>query len=194
MALSLDEAARVFRTAVLESIRKSSLLYIVQGVLLVAAGIFALLYPLFASAALAAIIGWLLIVSGVIQGIGLVGARHAPHFALQLLSVAIGILLGVLLLLDPAQAVGLLSVLLIVFLLLGGGAKIMFALTVRPESGWGWVLAGGLASLVLAVYMIVRFPVAAGWVLGLFLGISLIAEGASIAFLAWLIRRHVPKA
>ena len=54
-----------------------------------AAGVLALIYPMLASVTMMVLLGWILIISGVVQGIGLIGARHVPHFWLQLVSVVL---------------------------------------------------------------------------------------------------------
>src|SRR3954452_21688932 len=105
MALSLDDAAEAFRQAMRDTVKRYSLWYLIQGVLLIAAGILAIIYPVLSSAAVVVLLGWLLIISGVVQGliISLIGARHEPHFWLQLISVILAVLIGCLFLRDPAQ-------------------------------------------------------------------------------------------
>src|SRR5262245_16820113 len=101
MSISLEAAAQVFREAMRQTVKRYSLWYLIQGVLLVAAGILAVIYPVLSSVAVVVLLGWLLIVSGVLQGISLLGARHVPHFWLQLISVILAILVGFLFLRDP---------------------------------------------------------------------------------------------
>ncbi len=68
------------REALRETVRRYSLWYLVQGVLMVLAGVLALIYPLIASEAIVLLLGWILIVSGVLQGLGLIGAPKVLHF------------------------------------------------------------------------------------------------------------------
>ncbi len=63
------------------------------------------------------LLGWLLIISGIAQGISLLGARHVPHFWLQLVSVILALLIGFLFLRDPAQGLLTVTLLLIVFII-----------------------------------------------------------------------------
>ena len=51
MALSLDAAAEAFRKAMRDTVKGYSLWYLIQGVLLIAAGILAIIYPVLSSAA-----------------------------------------------------------------------------------------------------------------------------------------------
>src|SRR4051812_5818661 len=103
MALSLDAAAEVFREAMRDTVKRYALWYLIQGVLLIAAGGLAIIYPVLSSAAVVVLLGWFLIISGVVQGLSLIGARHVPHFWLQLISVILAVLIGCLFLRDPAQ-------------------------------------------------------------------------------------------
>ena len=80
MSMSLDAAAQVMREAMRETVRRHSLWYLIQGALMVIGGILALIYPFMSSVAVVIFLGWLLIVSGVVQGIGLIDARNVPHF------------------------------------------------------------------------------------------------------------------
>src|SRR4051794_27859929 len=66
MALSLDAAAEVFREAMRDTVKRYSLWYLIQGVLLIAAGILAIIYPVLSSTAVIVLLGWLLIISGVV--------------------------------------------------------------------------------------------------------------------------------
>jgi uncharacterized membrane protein HdeD (DUF308 family) len=98
MAIPLEAAAAAMREAMRETVKRYSLWYLLQGILMVAAGVLALVYPLIASVAIVLLLGWILIVSGLFQGIGLIGARQVPHFWLQLISVVLSIIVGLLLL------------------------------------------------------------------------------------------------
>ncbi|MGI8852885.1 MAG: DUF308 domain-containing protein [Methyloceanibacter sp.] len=91
MAIPLDAAAAAMREAMRETVKKYSLWYLLQGVLMIVAGILALVYPLVASVAMVFLLGWILIISGVLQGIGLIGARDVPHYWLSLISAVLAI-------------------------------------------------------------------------------------------------------
>lgn len=187
--MSLDAAAEVFREAMRDTVRRYSLWYLIEGVLLVAAGILAIIYPVISSAAVIVLLGWLLIISGVAQGLSLIGARHVPHFWLQLISVILAVLIGFLFLRDPAQGMATIALLLIVFFMMEGISKVVFALTIRPFPNWGWVLASGLVGILLALILWASLPVTAVWLIGFMLGLNLISVGAAIAYLAWQVRR-----
>ena len=51
MAMSLSAAAEAFREAIRETVKRYALWYLIEGVLLVVAGLLAIIYPAIASAA-----------------------------------------------------------------------------------------------------------------------------------------------
>jgi uncharacterized membrane protein HdeD (DUF308 family) len=187
--ISLDAAAQVMREEMRRTVKRYSLWYLVQGGLMILAGILALVYPAISSVAVVFFIGWLLIFSGIFQGISLIGARQVPHFWLQLISVALFIVVGALFLRNPGESLLTLTLLLIVFFLIEGISKVIFALTIRPFPNWGWVLVSGIVGILLAFYLWASIPVSAAWLLGVLLGIELICEGAAISHLAWQVRK-----
>jgi uncharacterized membrane protein HdeD (DUF308 family) len=186
---SLEAAAQVMREAMREKVKRHSLWYLVQGGLMILAGILALFYPAVSSVAVVLFLGWLLIITGVVQGISLIDARSVPHFWLQLVSVALFVIVGVLFLRNPGESLLTLTLLLIVFFMIEGISKVIFALTIRPFPHWGWVLASGVVGILLSLYLWASIPVTAIWLLGVLLGIELICEGAALGHLAWQVRK-----
>jgi uncharacterized membrane protein HdeD (DUF308 family) len=186
---SVPEAALALRRAMAESVRRHSLWFIVQGVLLVIAGLFALIFPAISTVAVVLVLGWLLIASGILQAISLVGARHAPHFWLQLMSVVLSVIVGILLLSRPGEGIVALTLLLIVFFMMEGVAKVVLALTIRPMKNWAFILLSGLVGIVVALVLWSSLPLSATWLLGILLGIHLVVQGSCYAYFAWTVRR-----
>jgi uncharacterized membrane protein HdeD (DUF308 family) len=86
----------------------------------------------------------------IVQGISLIGAQNVPHFWLQLVSVVLSVIVGVLFLRHPGEGLLTLTLLLIVFFMVEGMSKIIFALTIRPFPNWGWVLVSGVIGILLS--------------------------------------------
>ncbi len=188
MAMTMAQASAAMREAMRETVKRYSTWYLLEGIFLVIAGVIMLAYPYLASVTLVFLLGWILIISGVLQAIGLIGAKDVPHFWLQLISAALAIVIGVLLLRNPNAGLLVMTVLLIVFFIVEGVSKIIFALNIRPVAGWMWVLLSGIIGVLLGAYLWANMPLASEVVLGVLLGIQLIVEGAALAFLAWMIR------
>ncbi|MCC5975654.1 MAG: HdeD family acid-resistance protein [Rubellimicrobium sp.] len=182
-------ASDSYRESARRAVRRYSLFYLAQAGLLVAAGIFAILFPYFTSTAFVWILGWLLVITGIVQGIGLVGARESPSFWPQLISVVLSVLIGALLLRDLDQAMVVVSILLIVLFMIDGIARIVFALAIRPLTNWFYVFLSGVIGVALSVWLWSSMPGTATWLIGLMLGINLISAGATLGWLAWQVRK-----
>ncbi len=104
-------------------------------------------------------------------------------------TVVLSVIVGVLFLRDPGQALIVLTLLLIVFLMVEGISKVIFSLTIKPFPNWGWVLVSGIIGILLAFYLWASLPITAIWLRGVLLGIQLICEGAAIGYLAWQVRK-----
>jgi uncharacterized membrane protein HdeD (DUF308 family) len=189
MSMTLQDAAQVMREAMRETVKRHSTWYLVQSALMIIAGILALVYPVVSSVAVVVFLGWLLIISGIFQAISLIGARAVPHFWLQLISVVLFIVVGALFLRNPGEALLTLTLLIIIFLMVEGISKVIFALTIRPFPNWAWVLGSGVIGILLSLYLWSSIPVSAIWLLGVVIGIELIAEGVALGTMAWQARR-----
>jgi uncharacterized membrane protein HdeD (DUF308 family) len=191
MSVTVNEASAVLREAVRGTIHKRSLLFLIQGGVMTAAGVLALLFPAFMSEGLLVLLGWLLIVSGIVQVISLLGATQVPYFWMQLVSIALEVLVGYLLISNPEAGLLAVTLLMLVLFLVGGIARVVFALMIRPMRDWGWVLASGMVAIACALILFANLPQAASWLLGVLLGVQLIAIGLSQAFFAWRVRQKV---
>jgi uncharacterized membrane protein HdeD (DUF308 family) len=155
---------------------------------MILAGALALVYPVVSSFAVVSLLGWVLIASGIVQAISLVDARYVPHFWLQLVSVVLSVVVGLLLIRHRGAGLLALTLLLLVYFMVEGISKVIFSLTIRPFPNWGWVLASGIVTILIAFYLWVSLPLTAVWLLGVLLGIQLICEGAALGYLAWQVR------
>jgi len=191
MAITVNEASAVLRQAVQEQMRSRSLLYLVQGGLLALAGVLALIFPLIFGTGVLVLIGWLLILSGIVQAIGLIGAHKVPYFWLQLVSVVLGIVVGFLLISRPEAGLLAVALLLVVFFMIEGVARIAFALMIRPMQDWIYLLASGVFGILIAMILAANLGAAAQWLLGTLVGFYLLAAGVSLGYLAWNLRRGI---
>jgi uncharacterized membrane protein HdeD (DUF308 family) len=188
-SISVETASQVIREAMREKVKRHSFWYLLQSALMILGGILALVFPVISSVAIVVFLGWLLIFSGALQAFSLIDVRHVPHFWLQLVSVVLSVLVGILFLRNPGAGLLTLTLLLIVFFMVEGISKIIFSLTIRPFPNWGRVFASGVVGILLAFYLWANTPVTAIWLLGVLLGIELISEGAALGHMAWQARK-----
>jgi uncharacterized membrane protein HdeD (DUF308 family) len=90
----------------------------------------------------------------------------------------------VLVLLFPLGGALTLAVVIATLLIGDGVLRALVASTLRPQEGWGWWLAAGIASVLLGVTLFMGWPATAIWAIGLLLGINLMFSGATNAALA----------
>ena len=91
---------------------------------------------------------------------------------------------GVLVLLFPLGGALTLAVVVATLLIADGVLRALVASTLRPQAGWGWSLAAGVASVLLGIILFTGWPATAIWAIGLLLGINLLFSGATNAAVA----------
>jgi len=133
-------------------------------------------------------LGWLLIIGGILAIVHAFKEREWGGFIIDLL---IGLLYGVvgfMMVANPGEAAITLTLVIAVFLMVGGAFRIVEAL-VGGLPHWGWVLFNGVVTLALGIMIWRRWPFSGLWVIGLFVGIELLLYGWSLVMLALAARR-----
>ncbi len=156
--------------------------FLFEGLLLVILGIAAMIVPPLASLAVTIFLGWMFLISGIGGLIVTYWARNMPGFWWSLISAALAVLAGMLLLARPMQAVLTLTIVVGAYFLAEGVASIMYALEHRRElsSRWSWLLIGGLMDIVIAFFIIAGLPGSAEWAIGVLVGVNLMFGGATL--------------
>ena len=147
------------------------------GVLIVIFGLLAVALPGLAALAADVALAWVALFAGVLQLVYAYQARMEGGVAWHVLSAVLTIAFGVLLLVFPLEGVMALALLFGALILAVGIAETLLALRLRPAEGWGWVLATGIVSSLAGVLLALTWPENAFWVLGLYVGVSLISGG-----------------
>lgn len=178
----------------MEGFQNHRYLLLFEGIIFTLLGFIAIALPGISTLSAELFIGWLLIFGGAIQLYRTLKARHAPGFIGSLLSSILYLVFGVLLIAFPIAGIFSLTILLTLFFIAEGIAKIILGFQLRPFSQWGWFILNGVLALVIAYIIWSGWPGSAFWVLGLLVGINMIFFGISLMFLAWGIPRIGPKA
>src|SRR5580765_1368596 len=150
----------------------------VLGVTTIILGLCAIAAPLMTGLSVVTLVGLLVIAGGVMR---MIWAFGAGSFGRGLLAFAIGgliLLCGLALVTDPLIASGFLTFIIAFCLIADGVAEIAGAL--RLDSGRGWMLLGGIVSIVLGIMIWRQFPLAGGWAIGVLLGIRLLFAGMAM--------------
>jgi len=183
-------ARRVLRHE-LEAIRGNWGWLLALGIVLVVVGTSAVAAPWVASLASAVAFGVLLLMGGIAQLVGAFWTRDWSGFFLSLLMGVLYVVLGLLFLRDPGDALLAMTLLLACVLMVGGLFRIIGSLMYQFPH-WGWVLIGGIINLVLGILIWQQWPVSGLWVIGLFVGIDLIFTGWTWVMLAFAIKNLRP--
>jgi len=179
--------------AVTETIRLHWLLFLAQGIAMMVLGALAVIWPQISTLAIEFYVGWMFLISGVIGLFTMFVASDAAAIVWSLLTAALSLFVGVLLLWHPVEGAVSLTLVLISFFMTEGIFQIAAAIRYReafPDS-WGWLLMSGLADLALAAMLIWGWPSAATSALGLIAGVSLITSGLAIVMVAAAARNMV---
>ena len=161
-------------------------LFLFQGVVMVILGILAVAWPAVATLAVDIYIGWLFLICGTVGLVAMFSARDVPAFLWTLLTAALAMAVGVLLIWKPAEGAESLTIVLTAFFIAEGVFQIAgsFAYRDAMPGSWGWMLASGISDLILAGLLIMYWPVSTAWALGLLVGVNLITSGVAIVVTA----------
>lgn len=167
-------------------VTKNWKLFLAEGIVLVLLGIGAIIVPPIAGLAVTLLLGWLFLIGGIFGLIVTYYGRDMPGFWWSLISAALTVLAGLILIARPMEGLLTLTVVLTAFFILEGIASIMFALAHKRElSGrWGFVVAAGVFDLVIAVMIFAGLPGSAAWAIGLLVGINMVFGGSSLIGMA----------
>jgi uncharacterized membrane protein HdeD (DUF308 family) len=174
------------QAAVASSLHAHWRLFLTEGIILFLLGVLAVIVPPIATIAVAVLIGWLLLVSGIVGLVATFRTRGAPGFWWSLMSAILGIVAGAVLLGWPLSGALSLTLILTVFLTLEGVISILYALEHQRElSGrWGLMLFSGVVDLILAGIIFAGLPGTAAWAIGLLVGINLVFGGSALIGMA----------
>ena len=178
-----------------DTVRHHWQLFLTQGVIMTVLGVLAVIWPQISTVAVDIYVGWLFLLSGVVGLATMFLAQDVQAFLWLLLTAALSLFVGIVLLWHPVEGAVSLTLVLIAFFIVEGIFQIAASISYRdvfPDS-WGWLLASGIADLILAALIIKGWPSTAGWALGLIVGVNLVTSGAAIIMVA-LAGRSVVKA
>lgn len=137
MATSKADLERL-QSTVTNSLNSHWRLFLIEGIVLFILGLLAIIVPPIATIAVEVLIGWLLLMSGIVGLIATLRMRGSPGFAWSLISAILGIVAGTVLLAWPLSGALTLTMILTVFLVLEGVISILYALEHRRGLSGRW--------------------------------------------------------
>src|SRR3954469_16930598 len=111
-----------------DAVRKHWKAFLFEGILLSILGLAAVIVPPLASLAVAIFLGWMFLISGIGGLIVSFWAREMPGFWWSLISAALAVLAGLVLLAKPVQGALTLTIVVGAYFLAEGVATVLYAL------------------------------------------------------------------
>ena len=151
-----------------------------EGILFIIFGIIAIIVPVAMTLAIDLIIGWLFLISGIIQAALSFQKMKTGGFILSFLSAALSVVVGVMLVANPFHGAVALTLLLAIFFVIEGIVEIALGLEFRGRQNWGWFIASGVIPLILAYIIFSGLPGTATWAIGTLVGINMLFFGFAL--------------
>jgi len=175
-------------TSIVQSLNANKGWLLVLGIAYVILGWVAIGYPMAATVAIEVLLGYVLLVGGIISVVGSFFSGSWKSLILILLSGILYIIVGFFLVTNLKEGIITLTLLLAVFLLVEGFFKIISAFQMQSAANWGWILISGIASVILAVMIWAEFPQSSAFVIGLLVGIYFLINGFSMIMFSFALR------
>jgi uncharacterized membrane protein HdeD (DUF308 family) len=170
-------------------VRTATTWSIVLSTLMMAAGVLAISVPTIAGVAVTAIVGWLLLFSGLFH---LAFAWRAGRPGAVLWQILLGLVYGAIgfyLIASPVAGLESLTLAIALYLFIEAALEFVLWSRLHEVAGRGWLMVDGIVTLILAVMIWSSWPSNAVWVVGTLIGISMFFSGITRLMLSIAARR-----
>lgn len=172
-----------------EMVRHASLVSILWGVLLIVLGMVAVGSPFLAAVAVNVVIGWLIVLAGVVHLVLAFRVHGAGSVIWKVLVGVAYLCFGTYVILHPVLGVASLTLILASLFLIEGVLDIVLFVKMRPIHGSSWVLIDGIVTLLLGLLIYLQWPSSSAWAIGTLVGISLIFSGVARVGMSMAVRK-----
>jgi uncharacterized membrane protein HdeD (DUF308 family) len=159
------------------------------GLAFVVLGLLAIFLPFAASLVTTLVIGWLMVIGGVVQGVHALQNRRWAHSGWAVAGAIVQVVAGVLVVIFPLTGTIALTLILAAFFAAEGAFKIIRAVQHRAMPAWGWLLFDGILCLGIGFLILARWPSTSVWAIGLLVGVNFLVGGSSMLLLG-ITARH----
>ncbi|MEN8112793.1 MAG: HdeD family acid-resistance protein [Actinomycetota bacterium] len=163
--------------SVYEELKNYWWLFLVSGVLSVGIGAALLFWPDKTLGVVGWLIGFWMLFFGIIRFlIALFGGKADGRWVLLFISL-IGIALGIVVMKNPAETIGVIVIIAAIFWIISGLVDVFRGIQDGDLPGRGWVIFGGALAIIAGV-IVVLWPEASILVLAIIAGIYFLMDGA----------------
>jgi len=160
---------------------------LVLGISMVVLGAIALFITPAATLGTILVLGWLLVVSGVVETIQSFRVRRWSGIFLHLIGGVLGVLVGLLIVTHPLAGALTATLLFASFFTVIGLFRLVAAIRLKFPN-WGWAAVDGVITLVLGLLLWMDWPGSGLWFIGFAVGVSLLFRGWSYIMFAIAVR------
>jgi len=167
--------------------------FLLRGILAILFGLAAILFPTIAFLTLVVVFGVFALVDGIFSIIAAFTSRaKSENWWWLILEGAIGILIGILTIVQPAAMKAAWLFLIAVWALVTGIFEIVTAIRLRKEiEGEFWMILSGVFSVLFGI-LVFTFPMSGAFAVGFIIGIYALMFGITLVMLAMRLRKHRP--
>ncbi|MGK6315386.1 HdeD family acid-resistance protein [Neorhizobium sp. DT-125] len=158
--------------------------FLALGILLLVFGIIAFANLFVATVASVFYIGMMMLIGGVAYLVHAFQVKGWEQILFWALSGVLYTIAGLLAFWNPALTAVVLTFLMAVALVVAGIFRLWIGFKMRPMKGAGWVIVGGVVTILAGLIIAIGWPVNSLWILGLFLAIDLIMQGWALIAVA----------
>jgi uncharacterized membrane protein HdeD (DUF308 family) len=135
-------------------------------------------------------VGLLMLLGAVVHIVAAFRVHKWRSFLFWLLSGLLYGVAGALVFKEPLVAVSALTIVVAAAMVIAGCLRIATGIRERPHGGSGWIVASGVMTLLVGLVIALGWPLNAPWLLGLFLAIDLVFQGAAALALGLALRQR----
>ncbi len=173
-----------------EDIKASTSWVIFLSISLIVLGVLAIIAPAIASAFFTAMMGWISLISGVVMVVQSFRSHPVRGFWLSLIVGIFYAVAGLYILFNLGAALLALTLAFGILFIVEGIFTIIMGFTQKAGRSMSWlVVLNGVVTLILGIMVLNRWPVSALWLIGLYVGISLLLTGVSLLAAALATRK-----
>ncbi len=183
MANITRELVRNWEMKGIENLQSHWVSLMILGILLTILGFFAISTAMVATVVSVMFLGGIFLAGGVTQVFHGFAAKCWGGVFGNIIVGLFYILAGTILILNPGIGAASITLALGAFFIISGLIRAMTSAVYRYPS-WGWCTFSGLVSIALGAWVLVNWPVATFWLIGLFVGIDLVFAGVAMTTLA----------
>jgi uncharacterized membrane protein HdeD (DUF308 family) len=166
--------------------------FLLLGIVLIALGVLALGDTIMVTLLSVVFLGWLLIASAIFQAVHWFRGHEEGHL-LDLFAFILDLVVGLILLSNPAGGALAITLVLAMFFMVGGVMRVFGALSSEAPHRI-WAVLDGAVSALLGILLWVHWPSSALWFVGFAIGIALIFRGWAWIMLALRLRQRSAEA